>query len=35
MGTTDQPRGRSDDALVGGGLLMVLCCAVGPAVMAA
>jgi outer membrane lipoprotein SlyB len=35
MSTTNQPRGRSDYALVGGGLLMVLCCAVGPAVIGA
>jgi outer membrane lipoprotein SlyB len=35
MSTTKQPRGRSDYALVGGGLLMVLCCAVGPAVIGA
>jgi hypothetical protein len=35
MRTTNRPRGRSDYALVGGGLLMVLCCAVGPAVIGA
>jgi hypothetical protein len=35
MSTTNQPRGRSDYALVGGGVLMVLCCAVGPAVIGA
>jgi hypothetical protein len=35
MSTTNQPPGRSDYALVGGGLLMVLCCAVGPAVIGA
>jgi hypothetical protein len=34
MSTTNEPR-RSDYALVGGGLLMVLCCAVGPAVIGA
>jgi hypothetical protein len=33
--STMKPRGRSDYALVGGGLLMVLCCAVGPAVLGA
>ncbi len=35
MSATDQTRKRSDFALVGGGLLMILCCAVGPAVIGA
>jgi hypothetical protein len=35
MSTANQPRGRFVYALVAGGLLMVLCCAVGPAVIGA
>jgi outer membrane lipoprotein SlyB len=35
MSTTSKPRSRTDFALAGGGLLMVLCCAVGPAVIGA
>jgi hypothetical protein len=35
MSTTNEPRRRSDAALAGAGLLMVLCCAVGPAVIGA
>jgi hypothetical protein len=35
MSTKEESRGRSDVALIGGGLLMVLCCAVGPAVIGA
>jgi hypothetical protein len=35
MGTKEKSRGRSDVALIGGGVLMVLCCAVGPAVIGA
>lgn len=35
MSTTSKPRSRTDLALVGGGLLMVLCCAIGPAVIGA
>ena len=35
MSTTGKPSRRTDTALVGGGLLMVLCCAVGPAVIGA
>jgi hypothetical protein len=35
MSGTRKPRSRTDLALVGGGLLMVLCCAVGPAVIGA
>jgi hypothetical protein len=34
MKTTEQPR-RSDAGLVGAGVVMVLCCAVGPAVIGA
>ena len=35
MSATEKTRKRQDIALVGGGLLMVLCCAVGPAVIGA
>ena len=35
MSATEQTRKRSNVALVGGGLVMVLCCAVGPAVIGA
>lgn len=35
MITKEETRGRSDVALIGGGVLMVLCCAVGPAVIGA
>jgi hypothetical protein len=35
MSTTETPGPRTDTVLVGGGLLMVLCCAVGPAVIGA
>ena len=35
MSATEKPRRRTDGALVGGGLLMVLCCALGPAVIGA
>jgi hypothetical protein len=35
MSTTNKPRRRSDAALAGAGLLIVLCCAVGPAVIGA
>jgi hypothetical protein len=35
MSTSNQPRRGSDVALIGGGLLMALCCAVGPAVIGA
>jgi hypothetical protein len=35
MSTKEESRGRSDVALIGGGVLMVLCCAVGPAVIGA
>jgi outer membrane lipoprotein SlyB len=35
MSAKEEPRGRSDVALIGGGVLMVLCCAVGPAVIGA
>jgi outer membrane lipoprotein SlyB len=35
MSTEQKPRGRLDLTLVGGGVLMVLCCAVGPAVIGA
>jgi hypothetical protein len=35
MGAMSKPRSRTDFALGGGGLLMVLCCAVGPAVIGA
>jgi hypothetical protein len=35
MSTKEETRGRSDAALIGGGVLMVLCCAVGPAVIGA
>lgn len=35
MSPSDQPRRSTDVALIGGGLLMVLCCAVGPAVIGA
>jgi hypothetical protein len=35
MSADPKPRRGSDIALVGGGLLMVLCCAVGPAVIGA
>jgi hypothetical protein len=35
MSTKEETRGRSDVALIGGGVLMVLCCAVGPAVIGA
>jgi hypothetical protein len=35
MSTPGKPRSRTDFALVGGGVLMVLCCAVGPAVIGA
>jgi len=35
MSAQSKPRNRTDFALVGGGLLMVLCCAVGPAVIGA
>jgi hypothetical protein len=33
MSTSGKPRRGGDFALVGGGVLMVLCCAVGPAVV--
>jgi hypothetical protein len=35
MSTEEKTRGRSDAALIGGGVLMLLCCAVGPAVIGA
>jgi hypothetical protein len=35
MSTKEETRGRSEAALTGGGVLMVLCCAVGPAVIGA
>ena len=35
MSTTRRGPRRSDLALLGGGVLMVLCCAVGPAVIGA
>jgi Mn2+/Fe2+ NRAMP family transporter len=35
MSATEQTHQRLDIALVGGGLLMILCCAVGPAVIGA
>lgn len=35
MSTTSKPRKGTDFALAGGGLLMVLCCAIGPAVIGA
>lgn len=35
MSASNQARPGTDVALVGGGLVMVLCCAVGPAVMGA
>jgi hypothetical protein len=35
MSTSSKPRNRTGFALVGSGLLMVLCCAVGPAVIGA
>ena len=35
MSTKEETRARSDIALSGGGVLMVLCCAVGPAVIGA
>ena len=35
MSTPGKPQRRTDFALIGGGLLMVLCCAVGPAVIGA
>jgi hypothetical protein len=35
MGTGPDAGRRSDVALVGGGVLMVLCCAVGPAAIGA
>jgi Mn2+/Fe2+ NRAMP family transporter len=35
MGATNEPRRRSDAALAGAGVLMILCCAVGPAVFGA
>ena len=35
MGTDPASSRRSDVALLGGGVLMVLCCAVGPAVIGA
>jgi outer membrane lipoprotein SlyB len=35
MSTTSKPRGRMDLTLVGGGVLMALCCAIGPAVIGA
>jgi hypothetical protein len=35
MSEPNQPSGRSDTALAGAGVLVVLCCAVGPAVIGA
>ncbi len=35
MSVEEKPRGRFDLAVVGGGVLMVLCCAIGPAVIGA
>ena len=35
MSTTEKRGRRTDSVLVGSGLLMVLCCAVGPAVIGA
>jgi len=35
MGLPNQPRRPADLALVGGGLLMALCCVAGPAVVGA
>ena len=35
MSVEGKSRGRFDMTLVGGGVLMVLCCAVGPAVIGA
>ena len=35
MSVSNQARRGTDVALLGGGLLMVLCCAVGPAVIGA
>jgi hypothetical protein len=35
MSTRNEPRRRSDAALAGAGVLMILCCAVGPAVIGA
>jgi outer membrane lipoprotein SlyB len=35
MSVEDKPRSRFDMTLIGGGVLMVLCCAVGPAVIGA
>jgi hypothetical protein len=35
MSTTERPARRTDTTLVGGGVLMVACCAVGPAVIGA
>jgi hypothetical protein len=35
MSSTNKPRSGIDLALAGGGLVMVLCCAAGPAVMGA
>ncbi len=35
MSTANKPHGRADTALAGAGIVMVLCCAVGPAVIGA
>jgi hypothetical protein len=35
MSTRNGPRRRADAALAGAGVLMILCCAVGPAVIGA
>lgn len=35
MSVSNEPRRGSEFALLGGGILMVLCCAVGPAVIGA
>jgi hypothetical protein len=35
MSAPNKPGRRTDAALLGGGLLMVLCCAIGPAVIGA
>jgi amino acid transporter len=35
MSAQEKSRGRFDLTLIGGGVLMVLCCAVGPAVIGA